>query len=178
MSLPEILIFRLNKIRGLAMLSRRFCDWEKSKVQVKSGSENLKPIRDGYIIGLSSLARSRWSSQSKKRILEDGSLLENWCARVVLPHCLGPSNATTGLLLICSLMDFISLVLWIYIMLFNHEYSAMATELSWLNNHLRKIWMLWEYEKKLSVNSWNTCLHLIPKFHNTYLSASLLGGNT
>ncbi len=49
MSLPGILIFRLNKIGGLAMLSRGFCDREKSKVQVKSGSENLKPIRDGYI---------------------------------------------------------------------------------------------------------------------------------
>ncbi len=50
MSLPGILIFWLSKTRGLAMLSRGFCDWEKSKVLVKSGSENLKPIRDGYTL--------------------------------------------------------------------------------------------------------------------------------
>ncbi len=49
MKLPEILIFRLNKTRGLAMLSQGFCDLKKSKVLVKSGSENRKPIRDGYI---------------------------------------------------------------------------------------------------------------------------------
>ncbi len=30
------------------MLNRGFCDREKSKVPAKSGSENLKPIRDGY----------------------------------------------------------------------------------------------------------------------------------
>ncbi len=50
MSLPEILIFRLNKTRDLAMLSRGFYDWEKPKVLVKSGSENPKPIRDGYTL--------------------------------------------------------------------------------------------------------------------------------
>ncbi len=44
----EILIFRLNKTRGLVMLNRGFYDWERSKVLVKSCSENRKPIRDGY----------------------------------------------------------------------------------------------------------------------------------
>ncbi len=38
-SLPEILIFRLNKTRGLAMLNRGSCDRERYKVLVKSGSE-------------------------------------------------------------------------------------------------------------------------------------------
>ncbi len=36
------------------MLSRGFCDCEKSKVLVKSGSENLKPIRDGYMLSIDS----------------------------------------------------------------------------------------------------------------------------
>ncbi len=45
----EILILWLNKTRGLVMLSRGFCNWEKFKVLVESGSGNLKSIRDGYI---------------------------------------------------------------------------------------------------------------------------------
>ncbi len=34
------------------MLSRGFCDLEKSKVLVKSSFENRKPTRDGYICAI------------------------------------------------------------------------------------------------------------------------------
>ncbi len=57
---PEILIFRLDKTRSLVILSRGFCNWERSKVLVKSGSENWKPIRDGYI-----------SKKDKSKLLEE-----------------------------------------------------------------------------------------------------------
>ncbi len=47
-SLPEVLIFLNHKILDLALLNLWLCSIEKSKLLVKSASENRKPIRDGY----------------------------------------------------------------------------------------------------------------------------------
>jgi len=79
--------------------------------------------------GFSRRARSLGFSRSKT-VISDGHCDENWCARVVLPHCRGPKIATAGLPLSRRFKVSISGVLSISMLKVYHEISTCQVEFS------------------------------------------------